>query len=141
MIAVVAVGVAVLVGGDSDEPEIADPRPSLVLSLGEGQDAMASCIALSPELLAPMPLAFAGTASAVDGERVVLDVTQWYRGGDAASVELTAPAGLEALIGGIDFQIGQSYLVAASDGFVSYCGFSGPDSPELRSIYDAAFPS
>lgn len=138
VIAIVALGVAML-GDDADEPEQAGGGEAIELSLGEGQDAMASCLALSPEMLTPMPLAFAGTATAIDGERVVLDVTQWYQGGDAATVELTAPAGLEALIGGIDFQVGQSYLVSAADGFVNYCGFSGPDTPELRAIYDAAF--
>lgn len=157
-VAAIAVAGVAVTGGfdrDADEPDVAvepttdvvddgggnggDGEP-LVLSLGEGQDAMASCMAPSAEALAPVPLAFAGVATEVDGEAVRLDVTEWYVGGEAASVELTAPAGLEALIGGIDFQVGETYLVSAFDGIVNYCGFSGPATPELQQMYDAAFP-
>ena len=141
--AIAVAGVLVIGGGDgaSDEPEVAGgAKPGLELSLGEGQDMMASCMQMSPELLAPVQLAFAGTAREVDGERVVLDVTRWYTGGDAEAVELTAPGGLVALTGGIDFEVGGEYLIAAENGTVDYCGMSGPATPELQSFYDAAFP-
>ena len=55
--------------------------------------------------------------------------------------ELTAPAGMEALIGGLDFQPGATYLVSAYDGVVSYCGLTGPATPELQAMYAAAFPA
>lgn len=130
---------AAIGGAFSSGPQAAD-APPVVLSLGEGQDPMASCLPVSADVLAPVPLAFAGTATEVDGERVVLDVTTWYAGGDAETVELTATAGMEALIGGIEFEVGQPYLVSAYDGIVSYCGLSGPATPELQAVYDAAFP-
>lgn len=148
--AVVAVAATAAIGltggsdGAGDEPELVVPTigipEPLTLSLGEGQDMMASCIRPSPEVLTPVEVAFAATAVEVDGERVVLEVTRWYTGGDRALVELTAPAGLEALIGGIDFRVGGDYLVSADAGIVNYCGLSGPATPELRAIYDAAFP-
>ncbi len=85
----------------------------------------------------------AATAIEVDGERVVLEVTDWFAGTDdqtaAQTVELTAPAGLEALTGGIAFEVGEPYLVSATDGVVDYCGLSGPATTELQSLSDDAF--
>ena len=117
------------------------PAPPLELSAGEGGDAMAMCMEFDPALLAEMPLAFEGTATAVEGERVTLEVDRWFKGGDAAEVALVAPAGLEALIGGINFEEGKQYLVSATDGTVNYCGFSGEATPELRAGFEAAFGS
>lgn len=136
VVALVVGGFAVF-GGDSDPGVVAASEP-LQLDLGES-DAMASCIALSADILADVPVAFAGTATSVDGEKVTLDVDEWYVGGDAATVELSAPAGLVALIGGIDFQEGKQYLISAYDGTVSYCGMSGEATPELQALYDEAF--
>jgi hypothetical protein len=143
-IAVAVTGGAALTGafGSDDEPTIADGTDTptvLSLSLGDGP-GMASCLAPSADILADIPIAFAGTAVDVDGELVTLEVIEWYAGGDADVVELTAPAGMEALIGGIDFQPGQPYLVSAFDGVVNYCGFTGPATPELQALFDEAFP-
>lgn len=104
-------------------------------------DPMAICIAFSPEqLAATAELAFEGTVTAVDGDTVTLSVDQWYLGGDdATEVVLNAPQGMEALIGGIPFEVGSQYLISAQDGTVNYCGFSGPATPELRSGFEAAF--
>ncbi len=57
----------------------------------------------------------------------------------AGAVTLIAPEGLEALIGGVAWEVGRSYIVSASDGVVHYCGQTGPATPELQTIYDAAF--
>lgn len=86
-----------------------------------------------------MPLAFAGTATAVNGDSVTVTVDRWYRGGDAPVMQLSAPQGMEALIGGIAFAEGDQYLITATDSNVNYCGFSGPATPELRSAFDEAF--
>ena len=117
------------------------PAPPLELSAGEGGDAMAMCMAFDPAFLADMPIAFEGTATAVDGERVTLEVDRWFKGGDAAEVALFAPAGFEALIAGINFEEGRQYLISASDGTVNYCGFSGEATPELRAGFEEAFGS
>lgn len=113
--------------------------PSLALSLGES-NAMSSCIQISADIMRDMPLAFAGTVTAVDGDNVTIDVDEWFKGGDAAVVELSAPQGMQALIGGIDFEVGGEYLITASEGTVNYCGFSGPATPELRAVFNEAFP-
>lgn len=114
--------------------------PPLELSLGDG-GAMASCIAFDVEFLREMPIAFEGTVTALDGEQVTLTVDEWFTNGDARVVELRAPAGMEALIGGIDFVEGARYLITAAEGNVNYCGFSGPSTPEFRAAFEEAFNS
>ncbi len=134
---VVAVGGAIaLTGGDSETPVATGPP--LVLNAGV-DDPMAMCIVFSVEELAKAPVAFEGTVSSVDGETVTLDVDTWYRGGDSAQVEIHAPAGMEALIGGIPFETGTQYLVTAYDGNVNYCGFTGESTPELKAAFEEAF--
>jgi len=112
--------------------------PPLELSLG-ASDSLASCIMFDVAILADMPLAFEGTVTAVDGKVVTLAVDHWYTSGDAAEVTLAAPAGFEALIGGISFVEGSSYLITATDGSVNYCGYSDLATPELRAAFDQAF--
>jgi hypothetical protein len=130
MAVVVAVVGALTLGGGSGEP--------LVLSSGV-DDPMAMCIVFSVEELAKAEIAFEGTVTSSEGETVTFEVDEWFKGGDADQVILEAPAGMEALIGGIPFTVGEAYLISAYDGTVNYCGFSGPSTPELRSAYEAAF--
>lgn len=117
-------------GGNAAQP--------LVLSAGH-DDPMAMCIQFSVEELAKAPLAFEGVVTSADGETIELDVARWFKGGDADAVVLEAPAGMEALIGGIPFEEGGSYLITAYDGTVNYCGFSGPATADLRAAFDEAF--
>jgi hypothetical protein len=134
-VAVVAIGVIVFAPGDEQ------PAASAPLELTAGaSDALASCIMMSPEIIAGSEVAFAGTATTIDGETVTLAVTKWYTGGDSEAVIVTAPAGFEALIGSVPFAEGGSFLVSATDGVVNYCGMSGEATAELQALYDAAFP-
>ena len=132
------VAVAALFLAACSSGTIADPVPVLELSAGAG-DAMASCLAFDAGVLAEMDIAFEGTATAVDGDRVTLSVVRWYKGGDAGEVAVIGPPGQEALIGGITFEVGGRYLVSATDGTVNYCGFSGEYTPELASGFEEAF--
>ncbi|MGH8913796.1 MAG: hypothetical protein ACRDZM_04680 [Acidimicrobiia bacterium] len=133
---VVAVGGAIALTGGSEDPLASGPP--LVLDAGV-DDPMAMCIVFSVEELAKMPVAFEGTVTSAEGETVTLDVDQWFKGGDAGQVQINAPAGMEALLGGIPFEVGSQYLVTAYDGTVSYCGFTGPSTPELRAAFEEAF--
>lgn len=137
VVVVALIGVLTLTGNGDDAPE-AVAGPPLELSLGEG-DALASCLPFSVEILAGMPLAFEGTATAVEGEMITLAVDRWFTGGDAAQVTLIGPAGMEALIGGIEFTVGGQYLITATNGTVNYCGYSAPATPELRAAFEEAF--
>jgi hypothetical protein len=131
-IVVIVAGVvgALALNGGGGEP--------LVLSSGV-DDPMAMCIAFSVEELAKAQIAFEGTVTSADGETVNLEVDKWFKGGDAGEVILEAPAGMEALLGGIPFNVGDTYLITAYDGTVNYCGFSGPSTPEFRASFEAAF--
>ncbi len=134
-VAVVALIVAaLLIGGNDPEPHAAP----LELSLGES-DALASCLAFDVATLAGMSPALEGTVTAKDGERITLAVDRWFTGGDAEEVALIGPHGLEALIGGIDFQVGKQYLITAESGQVNYCGYSGEATPEYRAAFEQAF--
>ena len=136
---VVVVGAAIaLTGGTGGDPVAS--TPPLTLDAG-AEDPMAMCIQFSVEELAKTPLAFEGTVTSVEGETVTLDVGEWFKGGEASQVVLNAPAGMEALIGGIPFEQGGQYLITAYDGTVNYCGFSGPSTPEMRSAFEQAFGS
>lgn len=130
----VAILLAACSAAGGSEPE------SITLSTGDG-GAMMSCLPLDPATLAEFPMAFEGKATKVDGDSVTLDVEQWFKGGDADEVILNAPQGMEALIAGIDFEVGKTYLISATDGQVNYCGFSGEATEELRAAFDAAFGS
>lgn len=135
---VLAVAGGLALTGDDDAPVATSDI--LELTAG-GEDLMASCIAFSPEELDRVAeIAFAGTVSTVDGATVTLAVDTWYRGDDTVeTVVLNAPRGMEALIGGIPFAVGEEYLVSAQAGSVNYCGFSGPPTPEYRTAFEAAF--
>lgn len=134
---VVVVGAAIaFTGGIGGDPVAS--TPPLVLEAG-ADDPMAMCIQFSVEELAKAQVAFEGTVASVDGETVTLDVEEWFTGGDASQVVLNAPAGMEALLGGVPFEEGGQYLITAYDGTVNYCGFSGPSTPEMRAAFEEAF--
>lgn len=131
-------GGLVLTGGE-DTPPTAE-GPPLELNAGAG-DTIGSCIVFSTEELDRVAeIAFEGTVSSVDGDTVTLTVDTWFRGGnEATEVVLNAPQGMEALIGGIPFQVDNQYLITAQSGNVNYCGFSGESTPELRAAFEEAF--
>lgn len=139
---VAAVAALVLaVGGVIAFNNLPGTSPEAALELNApAEDMMASCIMFSAEELARVAeIAFEGTVTAVDGSRVTLAVDTWFRGGEYSEVALEAPLGMEALIGGIPFEMGGQYLISAQGGTVNYCGFSGPSTPEYRAAFVQAF--
>ncbi len=137
-IVIVAIGAVGVLTNDGGDPVASGPP--LELSAGV-DDPMQMCIMYSVEELAKAPVAFEGTVTSVDGETITLDVDHWFKGGEAGQVVITAPAGMEALIGGIPFEEGTQYLITAYDGTVNYCGFSGVSTPEFRADFEEAFGS
>jgi hypothetical protein len=90
--------------------------------------------------LASFDTAFSGTVTSLDGGTATLDVEKWYAGGDASTVTVDAPSNdLQDLLMAVDFQEGRTYLVSATDGRVTLCGFTAEQSPDLQAIYDEAF--
>lgn len=143
--AVLAFTVPALLPAGSDDPVVSPTRPAvatgLVLTVPSTDPLTASCMALSPELLAPAQVAFDGTVASVDGTTAVLTPTRWYRGERAGAVEVTVPREVDvALVGAPRFEVGGRYLVAGGEGQVALCGATGAWSPELEAVYRAAFP-
>ncbi|HET6480578.1 MAG TPA: hypothetical protein VFG35_11135 [Actinoplanes sp.] len=85
--------------------------------------------------------AFAGTVTAVEGSTVTLKVTKIYRGAATDQVRVAQTGDVsETLLGSGKFETGQDYLVAASQGNMLICGYSGEDGSQgLSGLYDAAF--
>ena len=138
--AAAAVTTGVLVLGGSD-PAPGSPT-TLDLTLSEGA-ATASCLEFREEILARMPVALAGTVSAVGEDDIVLEVDRWFAGGDADRVRLEVPGGIgpeaAALWYGIDFRAGERYLVTATDGNVNSCGYTAPATPDMEAVFERAF--
>ena len=78
--------------------------------------------------------------TAIDGDQVTLEPTKWYAGEPTDVVEVTAPDLSQTDIAYVQFQTGDRYLVSASGGEVTVCGFSAAYSDDLAAIYAEAFP-
>lgn len=102
-------------------------------------DPMAMCMVFDVETLRGMSPAFGGTVTEVNGTVATLGVDRWYAGGDAETVEISFTPGMEALIGTPTFEVGQQYLVTATDGVVNGCGYSGLATPEFQAAFADAF--
>lgn len=139
---VAGVGGATLAGVfDSAERQPTAEAP-MELALAPDSPTMASCVPFSVENLAGMPVAFSGTVAEEDGERVLIQVDRWYRGGDTDQVSLLAPdVSMTSLDGMLDFEEGQRYLVTAGSGVVNYCGFTAIWNEQMASQYKNAFDS
>lgn len=126
-------GVLATLGGDEPAAEV------LVLDDGGVDPALASCLPFDVAILRDLPLAFAGTVTAYQADRATIEVDRWYAGGDADVVELTWTPGLSSLIGTPEPEVGQRFLLTATDGVVNGCGYSGPATPELEAAFAEAF--
>lgn len=100
--------------------------------------------------MVPNAKVLSGASYAVDAEAVsiadgvvTLDATEWYAGAPTDQVEVDqGSADMQALILATEFEEGQRYLVAGTDGGqVMVCGFSGPYTDELAALYSQAFGS
>lgn len=137
--AVAAVAVIAVLGVGLIGMRTSDETTVLALEGAGAEDPMAMCLQVTAENLAMFPIAFAGRATDVSDGVATLEVTHWFRGGDADEVTIEAPAAQPALIGGVDIEVGGEYLITADEGRVSSCYFSDVATPELRALFDEAF--
>jgi hypothetical protein len=145
VLVIAGVGVFALFGGE-DQPTATTQSertaPASVLQLSAPEQTLGRCAMVTERLLARQTVAFDGTVTRMDGGTVTLEVNRWYRGGDADLVTVEAPdARLQALILAVRFEAGERYLVTASNGEVTVCGFSAPYSDALAALYAGAFGS
>lgn len=98
------------------------------------------CMAPDPTTLAQAGVAFSGSVVSVRDGVVTLRPSAWYAGHhtDLVTVKQIDP-GMTDLVGTVDFRTGKDYLVAANNGTVMVCGFSGESSPDLATLYQEAF--
>lgn len=126
-------------GGDGSEaPPAADAPSVTVLTLPPA--APARCMVVTPDLLARQTTAFEGTVTAVEDGTATLEPARWYAGDPTDLVRLDAPSeDAVRLLGAVRFEVGQRYLVAATDGEVALCGISASYSPTYAAMYAEAF--
>ena len=111
------------------------------LTVGDSA-AAGKCMLPNAEVLATQTTAFEGTVTALEDGTATLQVDRWFAGEDAEQVTVTAPGeDLQALIEAVDFEVGKTYLVSATGGEVSLCGFTDEKTPELEALYTQAFAS
>jgi hypothetical protein len=142
VLVIAGVGAFAVLSGDDGPgvPTAQDPAPT-VMQLSARPPSTAKCMVVSPAVLAQQQVAFDGTVASITDGTVTLDVGHWYHGGDADQVSVQAPpADMQALVQAADFRVGGRYLVSATDGSVSVCGFTAPYSDELAAMYGQAFP-
>lgn len=141
-VAAVAV-VAVTALGHDEQPKQPDraaaakPAPT-VTALHAGPAVAAKCAAPQPSFVSAQEVAFRGDVVSVTDDLVTLAATEFYAGAPTDEVTVDRPdLGMSEMP--VDFQVGTTYLVGATDGRVSICGLSGPATADLQALYDEAF--
>ncbi|WP_033321394.1 hypothetical protein [Streptomyces yerevanensis] len=140
-----AAAAALLVGGgiswgvtqSGDTP----PATAAPLTLTvQKRDAMTACAELNAATLHQYTTAFEGTATSVKGDQVSLRVDYWYRGEETPTVRINNNQEGAAESFGQEFTVGETYLVYAKDGKIPPCYGDAEVTPELRSLYNQAYP-
>ncbi len=133
---IVAAGAFALVNRGHGTTATADQTvTSLTLPASQGR-----CLIPNAAVLRLQTLAFRGTLTALADDTATFRVDEWFAGGPTDLAKVSAPSQrLAPFVGGAELKAGDRYLVAARDGVVTGCGFSGPDSPARAALYDRAF--
>jgi len=94
----------------------------------------------NPALLGAAQVAFDGTVTEIKGRQVTLAPIEFFAG-EATDQVIVAQVGrsLQDLVGAVEFEEGERYLVAATDGRVMLCGFSAEYNGKLAALYELAF--
>ena len=138
------VGVVALLG-DEDTPvagatdETVTPDEDVTTTELGFPDATARCAMPRAEVLAGAEVAFAGTVDTVKGGTVVVVPREFYAGRPTDLVELDTPDPDALPLLAVPFEEGGEVLVAANDGSVLVCGYTGADEAPLSDLYAEAF--
>jgi hypothetical protein len=134
----VAAALVLVVGGAALVQSLGTSGDPLVLTGGSG-DPTASCLVFDVETLGDMSPAFGGTVVKLTESVATLEVDRWFTDGDAETVEIQFTPGFEALIGTPILEVGQRYLITATDGVVNGCGYSGVATADYEAAFEQAF--
>src|SRR5262249_15021791 len=98
------------------------------------------CMVPSAAVLRQQTVAFRGILASLGEGAARFDGTKWYAGGPTDVAEVaTSPTALGGLVRAAHLRVGDEYLVSASHGIVTSCGFTGPARGQLQDLYDGAF--
>ncbi|MGB0101651.1 MAG: hypothetical protein WBP61_15340 [Nocardioides sp.] len=140
---IAGIGLFAILGQDDGPtaPPTALDEPTVTELAAPAEAAYAArCMVPNADLLAQQDIAFDGTVTAIDDDAVTLSVEQWYAGDPTDVVQVQAPAEeLQRVAAAVDFEDGGRYLVSATDGRVTLCGFSAPYTADLAGLYTQAF--
>jgi hypothetical protein len=100
---------------------------------------MAMCLEFDIAILQAMTPAFGGTVVELTDSVATIEVDRWFTGGDAGIVQINYTPGFEALIGTPTLEVGQRYLITATDGVVNGCGYSGVATADYEASFEQAF--
>ena len=128
--------------GDDGAAPGAGATPSVTELTLSSASTPARCLPpeAAPDVLTAQGVAVDAVVDAISGGIVTLVPTRFYAGEETDLVTVTEPSGdLQALLAGVDFEEGGRYLVSATDGQVTLCGFSARYSGALADVYDEAF--
>jgi hypothetical protein len=140
-VVIAVAGGFLLTNGDDGGSPVAGAGPDpTVTDLRAPAPAAGRCMVPSAETLGTAGVAFDGVVTEQEEGLVTLEPTQWYAGEPTDLVAVTAPdRDLAMLLTSVEFEEGGRYLVAANDGEVMICGFSGRWSEDLAGLYADAF--
>lgn len=124
--------------GAPSAPATPLPRP-LTLTLADRGLVAAACVEPTPDLLRRHELAFEGTVTAKQGDRVDLQVDHWYRADTADRPDEVRLTNDEAYAEATVFEVGGHYLVTAEGGTVPVCGGTTEATETARELFRAAF--
>jgi hypothetical protein len=130
--AVTAIILPLALGPSAAVTELTQPAPG---------GPAASCAPVSADYVARAQSAFSARVTSIDNGTVTLEVLERFAGDISGTVRVAQ--GPDAGVDGeaITFQPATTYLIATKDDMILTCGTSGPDGPELSTIYSEAFPS
>lgn len=139
--AVLAALVVTGCGAEQDEaPEGGSASAPAETRLTVQSDATAKCAVPSAEILRTQEIAFEGTVTEVADGTATLEVEEWFRGEGTDTVVVETPSQqLQDLLLAVNFQEGRTYLVSATDGQVTLCGFTAEKGAPLDQVYADAF--
>lgn len=130
-IAAIAIPLALGAGGASAVTALDLP--------GDPGLAAGSCPVISAEVVAMNDTAVAATVLSIEGDTVILEVTERFAGDVDDRLSLTQVEATDGDFSGVPFTVGDAFLIGATDGTVALCGVTGVDDANLRSIYLEAF--
>ena len=120
-----------------------DGAPTVTDLTATGAGASTKCRTpeSSPDVVAGQTTVVDGTVDSVSGSTVTITPTRFYAGEPTDVVVVEAPGpDMQELLSAVSFEEGKRYLVSATDGRVTLCGFSAEWSSSLADVYATAFP-